>query len=119
MTAINLNQHIANLTEPWQPITVAQYNGNDVMVAHGSGAYDWHVHDNSDDLFLVLQGEVVLEMRDKSVKLKAGEMFVVPQSVEHRPVASEDAYFVLIERNGIRSRVGVTTFVINEKDENV
>lgn len=103
MTAINLNHHIANLTEPWQPITVAQYNGNDVMVAHGSGAYDWHVHDNSDDLFLVLQGEVVLEMRDKSVKLKAGEMFVVPQGVEHRPVASADAYFMLIERNGIRS----------------
>ena len=103
MTAINLNQHIANLTEPWQPITVAQYNGNDVMVAHGSGAYDWHVHDNSDDLFLVLQGEVVLEMRDKSVTLKAGEMFVVPQGVEHRPRASADAYFVLIERNEINT----------------
>ena len=109
MTAINLNQYIANLTEPWQPITVAQYNGNDVMVAHGSGAYDWHVHDNSDDLFLVLQGEVALEMRDNQVvtrvTLKAGEMFVIPQGVEHRPVASDDAYFLLIERNGIHSTV--------------
>ena len=107
MNAINLSHRIANLTEPWQPTTVAQYNGNDMMVAHGSGAYDWHVHDNSDDLFLVLQGEVVLEMRDKSVTLKAGEMFVVPQGVEHRPVASADAYFVLIERNGINSTLSL------------
>jgi mannose-6-phosphate isomerase-like protein (cupin superfamily) len=109
MAAINLNQQLLNLTQPWQPITVAQYNGNDVMVAHGSGAYDWHVHDNSDDLFLVLQGEVVLEMRDNDVltrvTLKAGEMFVVPHGLVHRPVASDDAYFVLIERKGINSEM--------------
>jgi mannose-6-phosphate isomerase-like protein (cupin superfamily) len=109
MTAINLNQYVANLAEPWQPITVAQYNGNDVMVARGSGAYDWHMHDNSDDLFLVLQGEVVLEMRDNDVltrvTLKAGEMHVVPQGLVHRPVASDDAYFVLIERKGINSEM--------------
>ncbi|MGL4768184.1 MAG: cupin domain-containing protein [Formosimonas sp.] len=105
MAAINLNQHIANLTEPWQPIKLVQYNGNDVMVARGNGAYDWHVHDNSDDLFLVVRGEVVLEMRDKSVMLKAGELFVVPQGVEHRPVASEDAVFVLLEHTGINSKL--------------
>ena len=105
MNAINLASHIQDLNEPWQPITVTQYNGNDVMVAKGSGAYAWHTHDNSDDMFLVLQGEVTLEMRDRSVLLKAGEMFVIPQGVEHRPVASDDAYFVLIERNNINSRL--------------
>ncbi len=103
MNAINLASHVQDLNEPWQPITVTQYNGNDVMVAKGSGAYAWHTHDNSDDMFLVLQGEVTLEMRDRSVLLKAGEMFVIPQGVEHRPVASDDAYFVLIERNNINS----------------
>jgi mannose-6-phosphate isomerase-like protein (cupin superfamily) len=109
MTAINLKKLTAKLTTPWQPITVAQYNGNDVMVGHGSGAYDWHVHDNSDDLFLVLQGEVALEMRDNQVltrvTLKTGEMYVVPKGVAHRPVAIADAYFVLIERNGIHSKM--------------
>ncbi len=105
MNAINLASHVQDLNEPWQPITVTQYNGNDVMVAKGSGAYAWHTHDNSDDMFLVLQGEVTLEMRDRSVLLKAGEMFVIPQGVEHRPVASDDAYFVLIERNNINSRL--------------
>ena len=105
MNAINLASHVQDLNEPWQPITVTQYNGNDVMVAKGSGAYAWHTHDNSDDMFLVLQGEVTLEMRDRSVLLKAGEMFVIPQGVEHRPVASADAYFVLIERNNINSRL--------------
>ena len=105
MNAINLASHVQDLNEPWQPITVTQYNGNDVMVAKGSGAYAWHTHDNSDDMFLVLQGEVTLEMRDRSVLLKAGEMFVIPQGVEHWPVASDDAYFVLIERNNINSRL--------------
>ena len=106
MNAINLASHVQDLNEPWQPIMVAQYNnGNDVMVAKGSGAYAWHTHDNSDDMFFVLQGEVTLEMRDRSVLLKAGEMFVIPQGVEHRPVASDDAYFVLIERNNINSRL--------------
>ena len=105
MNAINLASHVQDLNEPWQPIMVTQYNGNDVMVAKGSGAYAWHTHDNSDDMFLVLQGEVTLEMRDRSVLLKAGEMFVIPQGVEHRPVASDDAYFVLIERNNINSRL--------------
>lgn len=103
MNAIDCNDLISELKEPWQPITVAQFNGNDVMVAKGNGAYDWHVHDNSDDLFMVLQGEVTLEMTDASVHLKAGEMFVVPQGVAHRPIASDDAYFVLMERNGIHS----------------
>lgn len=105
MNAINLASHVQDLNEPWRPITVAQYNGNNVMVAKGCGAYAWHTHDNSDDMFLVLQGEVTLEMRDRSVLLKAGEMFVIPQGVEHRPVASDDAYFVLIERNNINSRL--------------
>lgn len=76
-----------------------------MWVAKGSGAYAWHVHDNSDDLFIVLQGEVTLEMRERSVLLKAGEMYVIPQGVEHRPVASEEARFVLMERNGINSAV--------------
>ena len=107
MSAINLGSHIPELNQPWQPIKVAQYNGNDVMVAKGSGAYAWHTHDNSDDLFLVLQGQVTLEMRDRSILLKVGEMFVIPQGVEHRPVASEDAYFVLIERNNINSELSV------------
>lgn len=97
MQKTNFSQVFPALGAPWQPIKVAQFNGCDVMVAKGQGSYPWHKHDETDDLFLVLQGRLVLEMREHSVTLHAGEMFVVPKGVEHRPVADDDTYFVLME----------------------
>lgn len=97
MHTVNLASVFPTLTAPWQPIAVAQCNGNDVMVAKGQGSYPWHKHQETDDFFLVLQGRLVIEMRDASVTLGPGEMFVVPKGVEHRPVAEPETYFVLIE----------------------
>lgn len=97
MQKINFSDVFPALTVPWQPITVAHCNGSEVMVAKGHGSYPWHRHDHTDDFFLVLQGSLVIEMRDTSITLDAGEMFVVPKGVEHRPIADSDTYFVLIE----------------------
>jgi mannose-6-phosphate isomerase-like protein (cupin superfamily) len=97
MHAINFAHLFPSLSAPWQPIKVANCNGSEVMVAKGQGSYPWHKHETTDDFFLVLQGQLVIEMRETSVTLGAGEMFVVPKGVEHRPVAQEDTYFVLIE----------------------
>lgn len=97
MQAVNFATVFPALTAPWQPITVAQCNGNDVMVAKGEGSYPWHKHEETDDFFLVLKGSLVIEMRDTQVTLGPGEMFVVPKGVEHRPVAEPETYFVLIE----------------------
>lgn len=97
MQKVNFSQFFPTLTEPWAPITVAHCNGSDVMVAKGQGSYPWHRHEHTDDFFLVLQGTLVIEMRETSVTLGPGEMFVVPKGVEHRPVAESDTFFVLIE----------------------
>ncbi len=97
MQKVNLSHVFPALTEPWAPITVAHCNGSDVMVAKGQGSYPWHRHEHTDDFFLVLQGTLVIEMRETSVTLGPGEMFVVPKGVEHRPVAKSDTFFVLIE----------------------
>ena len=97
MDKVNLAKLFPALTAPWSPITVGQCNGADVMVAKGEGSYPWHRHDATDDFFLVLQGSLVIEMRETSVTLGAGEMFIVPKGVEHRPVAQADTYFMLIE----------------------
>jgi mannose-6-phosphate isomerase-like protein (cupin superfamily) len=97
MHAIKLSHVFPTLAEPWQPVTVAQCNGSDVMVAKGQGSYPWHKHDDTDDFFLVLQGTLVIEMRETSVTLGAGDMFVVPKGVEHRPVADSETFFVLME----------------------
>ena len=76
------------------------YNGNDVMVVKVRGEFVWHTHPDTDDLFLVLSGRLVIEMRDRTVRLGPGELFVVPRGVEHRPVAEEECHLLLIEPRG-------------------
>jgi mannose-6-phosphate isomerase-like protein (cupin superfamily) len=99
-TAINLAEKLAGFSEHWQPRTVAEFNGHDIMVAKVQGEFVWHKHDETDDLFLVLRGELTIELRDRSVTLRAGELFVVPKGVEHRPVANEEVHMLLIESSG-------------------
>ena len=98
--AVNLAEKLAGFTEHWQPRTVAEFNGHDVMVVKTEGEFVWHKHDETDDLFVVLRGELVIELRDGSVTLRAGDLFVVPRGVEHRPVAKEEAHVLIIEPSG-------------------
>ena len=99
-TPINLADKLATFDEHWQPRTVATFNGHDIMVVKVKGEFVWHHHDDTDDLFLVLQGRIRIELRDRSVELGPGELFVVPRGVEHRPVAIEEAHVMLIEPTG-------------------
>jgi len=100
MNAINLAEKLATFSEHWQPRTVGQFNGHDLMVAKVKGEFVWHTHDNTDDFFLVLKGRVTIQMRDRNVTLGPGEFFVVPKGVEHCPVAEEEAHILLIEPTG-------------------
>lgn len=97
---INLADKLATFNERWSPRTVASFNGHDVMVVKVEGAFTWHAHPDTDDFFLVLKGEIDIRLRDRSVTLKAGEMFVVPKTVEHCPFAREEAHLLLIEPAG-------------------
>jgi mannose-6-phosphate isomerase-like protein (cupin superfamily) len=99
-TPIVLAEKLAGFTEHWQPRTVAEFNGHDIMVVKAQGEFVWHKHDDTDDLFLVLRGELTIELRDRSVTLRAGDLFVVPKGVEHRPVAREEVHLLLIEPSG-------------------
>jgi len=100
MDKVNLEAKLSTSTEYWSPRTVSQFNGHDVMVVKAHGEFKWHKHDDTDDFFLVLRGTLVIELRDRSVTLHAGEHFVVPRGVEHRPVASEEVHVLLIEPTG-------------------
>jgi len=100
MSAVNLEAKLATFSEHWQPRTVATFNGNDVMVVKLQGEFFWHKHDDTDDFFLVLQGHLTIELRDRKVELGPGELFVVPKGVEHRPVAKEEVHLLLIEPTG-------------------
>jgi mannose-6-phosphate isomerase-like protein (cupin superfamily) len=98
--AINLAEKLSGFSEYWSPRTVAQLNDYDVMVVKVQGEFVWHKHDETDDFFLVLQGELDIQMRDRTVTLRPGELFVVPKGVEHRPVARAEVHMLLIEPTG-------------------
>jgi mannose-6-phosphate isomerase-like protein (cupin superfamily) len=100
MKAINLAEKLATFSEHFKPRTVGQFNGHDLMVAKLQGPFIWHKHDETDDFFLVLKGNLTIQMHDGDVKLGPGEMFVVPKGVEHCPVAEEEAHILLIEPSG-------------------
>ena len=94
---VNLAEKLAAIDDRWQPRIVASYNDNDVILVKVEGEFVWHSHPDTDDLFLVLAGEVNIELRDRTVTLHPGELFVVPKGVEHRPVARREAHLLLIE----------------------
>ena len=97
---IDLSAKLATFSEHWSPRTVAQFNDCDVMVVKVKGEFVWHKHDDTDDFLLVFKGNLDIEMRDRTVALGPGEMFIVPKGVEHRPVARDDVHLLLIEPTG-------------------
>ena len=97
---VNLQEKLAMFSDFFAPRTVAQFNGHDVMLTNLKGPFISHNHDDTDDFFLVLSGNLEIELRDRTVKLGPGELFIVPKAVEHRPVAHEEVQLLLIEPSG-------------------
>ncbi|UGY13564.1 cupin domain-containing protein [Bradyrhizobium septentrionale] len=98
--AIDLAEKLSTFSDHWSPRTVAQFNACDVMVVKVEGEFVWHKHDDTDDFFLVLKGILDIELRDRTVTLREGQMYIVPKGVEHRPVAREEVHLLLIEPTG-------------------
>jgi mannose-6-phosphate isomerase-like protein (cupin superfamily) len=98
--AIDLSEKLSTFSEHWSPRTVTQFNDCDVMVVKVKGEFVWHKHDDTDDFFLVLKGLLDIQLRDRTVTLGPGQMYVVPKGVEHRPVAREEVHLLLIEPTG-------------------
>lgn len=98
--AVDLAAKLGSFSEHWSPKIVASYNGDDVMVVKVKGAFNWHSHPDTDDLFLVLEGRLTILLKDGDVQLGPGQLFVVPRGVEHCPVAEEECHLLLIEPRG-------------------
>lgn len=106
---VNLDAKLATFNDYFQPRTVAQMNDHDVMVTKLKGEFIWHRHDDTDDFFLVLRGTLHIELRDRTVVLGPGELYIVPKGVEHRPVAREEVHLLLIEPTGTPNTGDVRT----------
>jgi mannose-6-phosphate isomerase-like protein (cupin superfamily) len=97
---ISLAAKLAAFSDYWSPRTVAQLNEFDVMVVKLKGEFVWHKHEETDDFFLVLKGTLDIQMRDRTVTVGPGEMYIVPKGVEHCPLAKDEVHLLLIEPTG-------------------
>ena len=101
MSRINLASKLAKISTHWDPHVVADYNENDVMVVKFKGEFPFHKHDDTDDFFLVLEGEMIMDIDGQpSEVVRAGELFIVPKGVVHRPRSEEECKVLLIEPKG-------------------
>jgi mannose-6-phosphate isomerase-like protein (cupin superfamily) len=98
--AINFGEKLSKFSERWSPRIIARMNDYEFKLARIEGEFVWHKHDETDETFVVIDGEMRIEFRDGSVTLRAGEMFVVPRGVEHKPVAAHECKIMIIEPAG-------------------
>jgi len=98
---INLQQKFALFKEQWAPKVVAEMNDYQFKVVKLQGDFVWHEHKETDETFLVVDGSLRIDFRDGAVTLRAGEMFVVPKGVEHKPYAEGEVKLLLIEPRGV------------------
>ena len=94
---INLNQKFGKIAEHWHPYIVAELNENHVKLAKLEGEFVWHKHEEEDELFVVMEGTLMMDFRDKTVTIRAGEILVVPKGVEHKPWTKGEVKLMLIE----------------------
>jgi len=99
--AINFEQKFSQFAEQWQPKVVAEMNDYQFKLARLQGDFIWHDHKDTDETFVVLEGRLRIDFRDGSVSIAAGEMFVVPKGVEHKPFAESEVKLLLIEPRGV------------------
>jgi mannose-6-phosphate isomerase-like protein (cupin superfamily) len=99
--AVDLAEKLSHVSKPWSPHVVARLNNDEVKVVKLEGEFVWHTHDDTDELFLVIEGELTIQLRDGNVTLAAGQLFVVPRGVEHCPLAAAGAQVLLIEPAGV------------------
>ena len=98
---INLKEKFSLFKDYWSPKIVGNLNDNFIKLAKFKGEFTWHKHDQEDELFMVVHGDLTIKLRDRDVQIGPGEMFIVPKGVEHMPVAEDEAHVLLVEPKSV------------------
>jgi mannose-6-phosphate isomerase-like protein (cupin superfamily) len=109
MHKVNLSEKFGLFDEHWSPKIVGELNGQYVKLAKLKGEFVWHDHEAEEELFLVIQGRLVIKLRERDVVLEPGEFFIVPRGVEHKPVAEEETHVLLFEPKSTQHTGSVKT----------
>jgi mannose-6-phosphate isomerase-like protein (cupin superfamily) len=99
--AVNIETMLGRFTEQWQPKRIARVNDYDVRIVKLQGEFTWHQHEDTDEFFLVISGELTIQLRDRDVVLRPGELFVVPRGAEHCPRADTETAVLLLEPGSV------------------
>jgi len=99
--SINLNHKFKLFSDNWSPKVIAEMNDYQFKLIKINGEFIWHSHDDTDEAFIVINGELTIKFRDGKVDIKKGEMFIIPKGVEHKPIAKNECQIMVIEPKGV------------------
>ena len=106
--ALDIADRLSAFSERWSPKVVARLNDYEIKVVKLQGEFVWHTHEDTDEMFLVVAGELTIQLRDGNVIVKSGQLFIVPKGVEHCPVAAGEVHALLIEPASVINTGDVT-----------
>jgi len=115
-TVINLNNKFGKFDEHWSPRVIAEMNDYQFKLAKVQGEFVWHNHPDTDEVFIVIEGALDIEFRASRVSIGAGEMFVVPKGVEHKPVADRECRIMLVEPRGTVNTGDTRSYLTAQND---
>jgi mannose-6-phosphate isomerase-like protein (cupin superfamily) len=122
MHKVDLQEKFTLFTEQWQPKIVGELNGQYVKIAKLKGEFVWHRHENEDELFLVVRGQLTIKLKDQDsgdIVLSEGQFFIVPRGVEHLPVAKNECHVMLFEPKTVRNTGNVQNERTVERSEKI
>jgi len=116
LKAININDKLNKFSDLWSPKVIAEMNDYQFKLAKVKGEFVWHSHEETDETFIVLDGEMLIEFRDKKIRLNKGELYIVPKGIEHKPYAENECHIMLIEPKGIINTGDKSTKLTSKND---
>lgn len=113
---INFNEKFNQFSAHWSPKVIAEMNDYQFKLAKVEGEFVWHTHEDTDEVFIVIEGTLTIEFREFSITLNAGEMYVIPKGVEHKPSAINECNIMLVEPKGVVNTGQQTSALTAEND---
>lgn len=111
MTSVDIEEKLSQFDDYWSPKIVGELNGQLVKLAKLKGEFVWHHHENEDELFMVIKGELTIKLKDQDIQLNEGQFFIIPKGVEHLPIAENECHVMLFEPKSVLN----TGNIVNEK----
>ncbi|MCP4399784.1 MAG: cupin domain-containing protein [bacterium] len=114
--AINFSEKLNKFSDHWAAKVIAEMNDYQFKLVKIEGEFIWHDHKDTDETFIVIEGEMSIEFRDGEVDLKSGEMFIIPKGIEHKPIAKKECKIMLVEPKGVSNTGGKNSEMESEND---